>query len=141
LIQVAKRFQRINQPFPITEQHFTTYLFLEAQLFIVSGAKTISKGSLQTKKVKNIKELLNLFISEYIQDNTDLANLRRLNLGYFRLLSDFLLFKLKSTDTFSLLVENDFIDDVFQSPEKSSSDHAKSFQFKPQDQSGPNSPQ
>lgn len=118
----------------MAEHHVINYLFLEAQLFIISGAKTSTKSSLQAKKLKNIKELLNLFIAEYIQDSTDLTNLRKLNLGYFRLLSDFLHFKLKSTDTFSMLIENDIIDDNYRSPRKTSPEGDKGFLFNPSDQ-------
>lgn len=121
-MQVSKQFQRINQRFPMVKNYLITYLFLEAHLFIVSGAKTATKSSMQVKKLKNVKELLNLFIAEYVQDSTELANLRRLNMGYFRLLSDFLLFKLKSTDTFSMLIENDIIDDKLESPDLFSPD-------------------
>lgn len=62
--------------------------------------------------MKNVKELLNLFITEHQMENSDIANTKRLNIGYFRMLSDFLMMKMKSSDTFNMLIEKEVFNDI-----------------------------
>lgn len=76
--------------------------------------------SSKAKKLINVKELVNLFIAEHVKDKLDLkTSLNRLNIGLFRLLSNYLLFKMKTSDTFSMLIEKEVFDDINEFQSKS----------------------
>lgn len=109
----------MNQPFPKAGYQLASLLFLEVHLFVVSGAKTQNHASHKAKKMKNVKELLNLFITENMLDNSDIALTKKLNLGFFRMLSDFLMIKMKSSDTFNMLIEKEVFNDINEFQNKS----------------------
>ena len=80
-------------------------------MFVASPKQDhVEEKSEISKKIKNLKELLNLLIAEN-QDITDLNISNSLNLSDFRLLADYLVFKLKTSDNFNLLVDKKEFDE------------------------------
>ena len=102
-MKLYRKMNEMNRPFPRSNHEASSLLYFDCQTYFTTTVNTKAKVQ-KTKKLKNMKEVSNLYIAEH-KETTDLAAVKHLCIGEINLLADYLLFKTNQRQGFNIIAD------------------------------------